>query len=82
MNFPLSDEVISPSSFFKGNPGVQGSNMFFKVLKYTEYVNISVKSRLGEDFLFWEETYESSKNFRYLFFYLIIVILGVVYDKI
>ena len=56
--------------------------MFFKVLKYAEYVNISVKSRLGEDFLFWEETYESSKKFRYLFFYLIIVILGVVYDKI
>ena len=62
--------------------GLIGSNMFFKVLKYAEYANISVKSRLGEDFLFWEETYESSKNFRYLFFYLIIVILGVVYDKI
>lgn len=30
LNFPLSDEVINPSSFFKGNPGVQGSNMFFK----------------------------------------------------
>lgn len=30
MNFPLNLEKLTPKHFFVGNPGVQGSNMFFK----------------------------------------------------
>ncbi|QXP79819.1 MULTISPECIES: glycosyltransferase [Winogradskyella] len=30
MNFPLNLQKLTPKYFFEGNPGVQGSNMFFK----------------------------------------------------
>jgi len=30
LHFPLTKQALSPRSFFIGNPGVQGSNMFFK----------------------------------------------------
>ncbi len=30
INFPLRLEKLTPKQFFKGNPGIQGSNMFFK----------------------------------------------------
>lgn len=31
MSFPLNLKDITPENFFIGNPGIQGSNMFFKV---------------------------------------------------
>ncbi|MDX1909826.1 MAG: glycosyltransferase [Bacteroidia bacterium] len=29
-DFPLTHDVLTPAAFFRGNPGVQGSNMFFR----------------------------------------------------
>lgn len=31
IKFPLNKNKITPTEFFMGNPGIQGSNMFFKV---------------------------------------------------
>lgn len=58
------------------------SNMFYKMFVYSEKSGIAVKSRLGEDFLFWEEKFEKNKKFGYMYFYLFLMIAAVFYDKI
>lgn len=58
------------------------SNLFGNIYFYSEKLNISIKSRIGDEFLFLESKYERTSKFIWFYIYLIIIILAVFYDKI
>ena len=58
------------------------SNLFNKILILSEKTNISVKSRLGTEFIFLGNKYKTKSKFKYFFLYLMILVVAGVYDKI
>lgn len=58
------------------------SNMFYKMFVYSEKSSVAVKSRVGGEFIFWEEKFEKNKNFRYIYLYLFLIIVGVICGKV